>query len=200
MLWPRTKIAANPMQRFILQEERVVLRPALETDRDEWLSVRAKNKDYLVPYEPSWPHDALTPAFFDRRHARLQQDWATDATYAFLVFSKDDGAMIGGMNINNVTRGAAQYATLGYWIDEECQGKGLMREAGHAALAFSFDTLRLARMNAACMPHNDRSKNLLLSLGFKEEGFAKSYIQINGERADHVLFGLNRDDFSGVTG
>jgi [ribosomal protein S5]-alanine N-acetyltransferase len=199
MLWSRTKTINNPLQRFTLPGERIFLRPAMDTDRDEWLALRAKNKAYLTPFEPTWPDDALTPDFYDRRLIRVQQDWVNDHAYAFLVFSKDTGTMIGGMNINNVTRGAAQYATLGYWIDEDAQGQGLMKEAGMMALSFVFKTVRLARMNAACMPHNLRSKKLLLSLGFTEEGFAKGYIQINGKREDHVLFGLNADSFSGAS-
>ncbi len=175
----------------------VYLRPCIPSDCNEWLDVRARNQSHLKPYEPAWPSDALTPDFFARRAARLAKDWQQDKGYSFLLFDKQSDAMIGGININNVTRGAAQFASLGYWIDRDYQGRGLMHQAGQEILRFAFDKLLLQRLNAACMPHNLRSKNLILTLGFSEEGYARKYLQINGRREDHILFGLNRDDYSG---
>jgi ribosomal-protein-alanine N-acetyltransferase len=55
-------------------------------------------------------------------------------------------------------------------------------------------------MNAATLPHNRKSQTMLLRLGFSEEGFAKKYIQIDGRRQDHILYGLDAADFSGATG
>lgn len=173
----------------------VVMRPAIEADCQEWLLVRARNQNHLTPYEPVWPKDALTPEFFERRQLRTTCDWKDDRAYSFLIFHKDKGHMIGGINVNNVTRGAAQSAFIGYWIDEEYQGRGYMMQAGEEVMAFCFKNLVLSRVNAACMPHNLRSKNLLLKLGFVEEGFAKKYLQINGAREDHILFGLNAEDY-----
>lgn len=156
------------------------------------------NQTYLQPYEPTWPAESLTQAFFKRRVERLMQDWAADRTYAFLIFHND--RLIGGINVNNVSRGAAQFASLGYWLDEMSQGHGYMGEAANAVLHFSFEHLALYRVNAATLPHNRRSRVMLERLGFREEGFAKAYIQINGRRQDHILYGLNDSDFSGASG
>jgi [ribosomal protein S5]-alanine N-acetyltransferase len=195
MMWTRRKSPLQTLEDVILVADDVVLRPAISDDCREWLTVRRKNALYLRPYEPAWPADALTPEFFVRRLSRLSRDWQEDRSYGFLIIHKDTGELIGGINVNNVTRGAAQYATLGYWIDESLQGKGYMRQAGQEVLRFCFEKLALGRVNAACMPHNLRSKNLLLKLGFVEEGFARRYLQINGKREDHILFGLNVDDY-----
>lgn len=193
MIWARRKSPAKATDDGILVGTDVVMRPAIEGDMQEWLLVRSRNQDYLKPFEPSWPRDASTPEYYKRRLLRTTRDWEEDRAYAFLIFHKTTGDLIGGINVNNVTRGAAQFASLGYWIDEEIQGKGYMHQAASEVLTFCFETLVLSRMNAACMPHNLRSKKLLLGLGFTEEGFAKQYLQINGRREDHVLFGLNAD-------
>lgn len=134
-----------------------------------------------------------------RRAARLAREWEQDRTYAFLIFLKE-GRLAGGLNINNVSRGAANYGALGYWLDESLQGNGYMTEAGFAVLEYAFSALQLSRMNAATLPHNHKSRAMLHRLGFVEEGFAKNYIQIDGRRQDHVLFGLNAPDFSGAPG
>ena len=195
MIWPILKKQPLISHNMKLDYGDVFLRPAMMEDYAQWLDVRSKNQMYLRPYEPEWTMDALTRDFFIRRTELLQKLWDKDNTYGFLIFKKDDNALIGGMNINNVTRGAAQYASLGYWLDEESQGHGYMTMAGQATLKFCFHHLHLSRVNAATLPHNDKSKNLLKRLGFIEEGFAKKYIQINGMRQDHILFGINKEDF-----
>lgn len=192
-MWKR-KDRTNPSARIVLECAAVNLRPAELADYPQWADVRARNQEYLKPYEPAWPTACLTPEFFKRRIERLSREWAGDHTYAFLIFKKD-GELIGGININNVTRGAGQMASLGYWLDESHQGQGLMSQAAHAALHYAFTVLGLARMNAATLVHNEKSRNMLLRLGFVEEGCARAYIQIDGRRQDHILYGLNAEDF-----
>ncbi len=194
-MWGARKHPHRPAL-YTMQTGRLILRPAIREDFTQWRDVRARNQSYLKLYEPAWPRDCLSESFFHRRVERLQSDWANDRTYAFLVL-KDDH-LIGGININNVSRGAAQYATLGYWIDEAEQGNGYMREATRAVIDFAFSVLHLNRMNAATLPHNHRSRRMLTALGFTEEGFARNYIQIDGARQDHVLYGLNDFEFSGA--
>ncbi len=195
MMWPLREKSAGHMIDVNISGDNVLLRPAVPDDYEQWALVRGRNRDYLKPFEPRWPDKCLEPDFFKRRVERLTEDWLCDRCYAFLVFEKASGELIGGININIVSRGAAQFASLGYWLDEQKQGKGFMTEAGRGVLDYAFSVLNLARMNAATLPHNQKSRNILLRLGFTEEGFARKYIQIDGHHQDHVLFGLNADDF-----
>jgi ribosomal-protein-alanine N-acetyltransferase len=136
--------------------------------------------------------DALDPYYFPRRLEAQYANWHSDYAYAFLIFKREDNSLIGGMNINQVTRAAAQFASLGYWIDQDHEGKGYMAEAMELTIDYCFKNLRLHRINAACMPHNEKSKKLLLRMGFIEEGFAKEFLQIDGVWQDHILYGLIR--------
>ncbi len=194
-MWLRRKKERYSAIDTQLVADDVFLRPARIEDCDEWISVRRENRVYLKPFEPAWPENCLTEDFFIRRLERLNNDWLHDRTYAFLIFEKNSGELSGGININNITRGAGQQASLGYWISQKCQGRGWMTQSALTVLDFAFRRVRLARMNAATLPHNVKSRNMLLRLGFAEEGFAKRYIQINGVREDHILYGLNREDF-----
>ncbi len=196
MVWPLRDKQSDAPPDIRLETQRLVLRPAYAGDYAQWKLVRSRNYDYLKPFEPSWPPACLSQAFFERRVKRLTNDWKDDRTYAFVILLKGKEALVGGLNINNVARGAANYGSLGYWLDEEMQGQGYMTEAGFTVLDYAFSSLRLSRMNAATLPHNDKSRAMLERLGFVEEGFAKNYIQIDGCRQDHVLFGLNETDFS----
>ena len=179
----------------VLKTARLCLRPAQMSDYAQWHDVRQRNQDFLKSYEPTWPPSCLSEEFFTRRTQRLTQDWQEDRCYAFLILKDDNISLLGGININNVARGAAQYGALGYWLDEQSQGQGIMHEAATAILKYAFTSLQLERMNAATLVRNHKSMNMLKKLGFTEEGLAKAYIQIDGLRQDHVLFGLNAPDF-----
>lgn len=191
MIWAGKKEQTTPsLPGMALEGFRVVVRPCRNTDYSEWQRVRSRNMDRLKTFEPTWMMDALTQDFFSRRLHRHARDWVEDRAYCFLIFDKQEDRLIGGINLNHICRGAAQNASLGYWIDETYEGQGYMAEAGRLVIGYAFDTLKLHRINAACLPDNQRSKNLLARLGFEEEGFAKNYFKINGKWRDHTLFGL----------
>lgn len=194
-MWSVKLKSPQPALHCQLTTPRLELRPAREEDYGAWHRVRTLNECYLRTFEPAWPKDCLSEAFFQRRISRITQDWLADRGYSFLIFDSARRDLIGGININNVSRGAAQYASLGYWLDESSQGKGYMTEAAQGILDYAFSILSLHRMNAATLPYNHKSRAMLLRVGFTEEGFAKNYIQINGRRQDHVLYGMNADDF-----
>ena len=83
---------------------------------------------------------------------------------------------------------------MGYWIGEPYQRCGLMSDAVRAVVPFAFDILNLHRVEAACLPSNQRSINLLRGCGFTEEGYARRYLKINGVWQDHVLFAILSED------
>jgi len=197
MIWPLRE--KQPISTIEIKTLRLSLRPGELADFPQWKTVRQRSFPYLKPFEPTWPDGCLTADFFDRRVKRLASEWAHDRTYAFLIFLQD-GTLVGGININNVCRGAANYGSLGYWLDEQAQGNGYMTEAADAVLDYAFRVLHFSRMNAATLPHNHKSRAMLQRLNFAEEGFARNYIQIDGRRQDHVLYGLNAGDYLGAAG
>ncbi len=180
-------------KKIILQSQHVFLRAPCLQDYAEWSHLRAKNKNFLKPYEPQWAADSLEKSAFARRLKKQAEEVELDRGRFFLIFNKQNESMVGGININDIRYSIQQCATLGYWLAEDHQGKGYMKEAAQAVIEYSFNTLNLNRLNAACLPDNDRSINLLKSLGFMEEGFAPRYLKINNQWQDHRLFGLCRD-------
>lgn len=191
-MFGRAPEAANPLQLpdIRLTGTRISLRPPRLGDWHEWAMLRSHNAAYLKPWEPQWDENALTQEYYERRFRRQVREWQGDQCYPFLMIRNDDAAIIGAMNLNNVSRGAAQFASLGYWIAADQQRRGFVTEAGRLMMAHAFTTLRLHRLNAACLPENVRSRSLLTKLGFREEGFAARYIEIDGLWRDHVLYGL----------
>lgn len=174
--------------------EKVLLRAPQMADHAEWSALRAASRDFLTPWEPTWPADDLTRAAFRRRIRRYAEDQRSDLAYPFFIFRKSDNILVGGLTLANIRRGCAQAASLGYWMGAAYAGQGYMTAAVSTILPFAFGTLRLHRVEAACIPGNDASIRLLENTGFQREGFARQYLCINGIWQDHLLFARLRDD------
>jgi ribosomal-protein-alanine N-acetyltransferase len=178
----------------VLQGEGVVLRYPEMSDFAQWAALRGESRAFLSDWEPVWAPDELTRAAFRRRLRRYQREIRNDLAYPFLVFRKADNVLIGGCTLTNVRRGVTQSAAIGYWIGVRYARQGHMYAVLRALHPFVFELLGLHRLEAACIPENVASRNLLLKAGFHEEGRARRYLQINGEWRDHILFALLADD------
>ncbi|MEK6205106.1 MAG: GNAT family N-acetyltransferase [Amylibacter sp.] len=174
----------------VIQAEKVLLRPALGADYAQWAQLRSSSRAFLEPWEPTWPRDDLTKSSYRQRIRRYNKDMRDDYAYAFFVFCRRSGKLVGGLTISNVRRGVAQTCSLGYWVGQSYANQGYMSAAVNAAVAFAFENLRLHRIEAACLPLNGASRKLLLRCGFLQEGYARKYLKINGRWQDHLLFAL----------
>ncbi len=116
----------------------------------------------------------------------------------FLI-DKSSGQFMGAITLDNIRRGPAQMANLGYWIGADFARQGLMSEAVTAVVDYAFRELDLSRVEAACLPKNVASRGLLEGCGFKYEGVAQSYLQIAGRWRNHVLYANLRSDRRGRT-
>jgi len=166
----------------------VSLRTPAMTDFNAWAALREASRDFLVPWEPTWPGDDLTRSAFRRRIRRYTEDLRTDQGYAFLIFRHPDDVLVGGLTLANIRRGVAQAGSLGYWMGLPHIRKGYMTAAVRAVIPFAFATLRLHRLEAACIPTNAGSIRLLENTGFLREGYAREYLCINGIWQDHLLY------------
>lgn len=114
-----------------------------------------------------------------------QKNIQNNTEVRFFLLSEE--RIIGIVGISNIVRGGFQAAYLGYNIDEHYQGKGYMTEALEEIIAFAFSALNLHRLMANYRPDNLASGRVLEKLGFTKDGFAKDYLLVNGQWADHVL-------------
>jgi len=178
----------------VLQGDGVSLRYPQMSDFPQWAKLRGESREFLAPWEPTWTADELSRGAFRRRLRRYQREIRDDLAYPFLVFRKSDNTLLGGCTLSNVRRGVTQSAALGYWIGARYARHGHMYAALSAMLPFVFHILGLHRLEAACIPENEPSRRLLLKIGFREEGRALRYLQIDGEWRDHILFALLEDD------
>jgi [ribosomal protein S5]-alanine N-acetyltransferase len=163
-------------------------------DFEAWAALREQSRAFLAPWEPLWPANDLTRSAYRARLRRYGRDVRADAAYPFFIVRTADDTLVGGLTLGQVRRGVAQAASLGYWMGEAYAHKGYMTAAVRALAPFVFQTLRLRRIEAACLPNNLASIRLLERIGFQREGYARSYLCINGEWRDHLLYALLSTD------
>lgn len=181
-----------------LETARMVLRLPEHSDFTAWVALRVESRDFLTPWEPVWAPDHLSRrSFTNRVYWSRRATRAGNALPLFLV--RRDGTLLGAITLDNIRRGPAQSGSIGYWIGQPHARQGYMREAIAALVAHAFDALELSRVEAACLPENAASRGLLEQSGFKYEGVAQSYLQINGRWRNHVLYANLRHDRRGRT-
>lgn len=172
---------------------------ALEAgDFEVWSEVRTTNADWLIPWEPLRPRNLPDPVTdrntFESRCILRDRDRAADQAYPFAMFV--DNRLIGEINLNNVTRGALQSATIGYWIDQRYAGNAYTSEAVVIVLKYAFEQLRLHRVEICIVPRNERSRKVIEKLGLRDEGIAQRYLQIYGVWEDHIRYAITAEEWN----
>ncbi|MEM7543911.1 MAG: GNAT family protein [Pseudomonadota bacterium] len=180
-----------------LTTDRLMMRPARLSDFAAWVRARRESEAFLKPWEPTWSHDHLTRRAFRHRVSWAKKAIKLERAWPFLIFLRDDKALAGAVTLDNIRRGPAQSATVGYWTAAAYARQGVMREALTEVRRFAFDDLRLGRLEAGCLAENTASRALLEKTGFKYEGVAQAYLQINGRWRDHVLYAALHTDRRG---
>lgn len=178
----------------LLRGHRTRLKMPLAADYNAWSELRGESREFLRPWEPTWPRDDLTRMAFRRRIRRYHREIRGDEGYAFFVFAGPGDDLVGGITLAHVRRGVTQSCSMGYWAGERFAGRGLMSDAVRTLVPFCFEVLGLNRIEAASLPSNERSIALLKRVGFSEEGYARRFLCINGAWRDHVLFALVAGD------
>ena len=196
VIWPWS----SPTSLITLRGPRVMLRLPALSDYQAWYALRHASRDFLKPFEPRWTEADLGHRVYQARLKRGREEAKAGTDYTFFIFLRAGSreTLAGGITLSNIRRRAAQFANLGYWMGHEFAGKGYMSEAVGLVVAYAFDSLLLHRVHAAFLPHNMASRRVLEKNGFREEGFAENYLQIDGRWADHVLFGLTRERYDAV--
>jgi len=182
-----------------IEAPRMTLRPPQHSDFRQWAGLRRASVEFLTPWEPTWSADHLTRKAFTNRVYWAQRSVTSGSAVPLFLIRRSDEALLGAITMDNIRRGPAQAATLGYWIGAPFAREGYMKEAIEALVHYGFTQMDLSRIEAACLPENTASRGVLEKSGFKYEGVAQSYLQINGRWRNHVLFANLRGDRRGKT-
>jgi ribosomal-protein-alanine N-acetyltransferase len=182
-----------------IETERLTLRPPVHSDFRAWAALRRDSEAFLKPWEPTWAPDHLSRKAFTNRVYWAQRSIANGTAMPLFLVRREDNGLLGAITLDHIRRGPAQSGITGYWIGEPFARQGYMREAIQAVVHHAFTVMDLSRIEAGCLPENTASRRLLELCGYKYEGVAQSYLQINGRWRNHVLYANLRSDRRGKT-
>jgi ribosomal-protein-alanine N-acetyltransferase len=164
----------------------VSIRLVAEEDAEELAELMASNRKFFAPW------DAVRPDAFYTAAGQLEAIGAALRSYESGQMMPhvivQDGRIVGRMNLNTIVRGAFQSGTLGYYVAEEYNGRGIAGRATGLMVAVGFEELNLHRIEANTLLHNVASQRVLLRNGFERFGTAPKYLRIAGEWQDHDQF------------
>ena len=173
------------------------LRPISSRDAPAWREIRARNRDWLTPWEATLPPgSSQVPQSFRitvrelRRNARAGRGLPFVTTY--------DAAMVGQVTVSGITWGSARSANLGYWIDRAHAGHNITTTAVAMVIDHCFAAVGLHRIEIAVRPENTASLRVVQKLGLRQEGEAPRYLHIDGGWRDHLLFGITVEEVPGT--
>ncbi|GAA2290141.1 GNAT family N-acetyltransferase [Streptomyces kunmingensis] len=155
------------------------LRLAVRADAQALAEAQLRNREHLGPTEPH-----REPEFYTAAGQAERLDQPNSATW--LLF--DGERVVGRLMLTGITLGPLCSANLGYWVDGDYAGRGLVTAAVEEVCRAARDDLGLHRVEAGALTDNKASQRVLTKCGFVEYGTAPAFLHIAGEWRDHVLF------------
>jgi RimJ/RimL family protein N-acetyltransferase len=186
----------EPNASYVLENERVLLRPLLESDYE-----------LLLPYalnEPdTWKYSYLSARGEDgmRRYIKDALDnKAAGKEYAFIVYDKQTQSYAGSTRFYDIQQ-TWQTVQLGYtWYGEKFRGSGLNKHCKFLLLQLAFETLDAVRVEFRADARNERSIAAMKSIGCIPEGILRNNMPLQeGGRRDSILLSILKEEWiSGV--
>ncbi len=105
-----------------------------------------------------------------------------------------DGMFAGQVTVNNIVRGSAQFASIGYWLDREFAGRGVMPTAVAMVIDHCFAEVGLHRIEICIRPENTNSLRVVEKLEIREIGYAPRFLHIDGDWRDHRIFAITVEE------
>lgn len=171
------------------------LRPITRQDAKPWFAVRARNASWLRPWEATAPEQALETRTFAAMVRDLRRQGRDGRGFPWVLTY--DGRLVGQVTVSGITWGSARWAQIGYWVDRDVAGRGIVPTAVALAVDHCFVVAGLHRVEVNIRPENAASLRVVAKLGFREEGLRVGFLHIDGAWRDHLGFSLCAEDVPG---
>jgi ribosomal-protein-alanine N-acetyltransferase len=178
----------------VLQSGEVTVRPIARTDARAWTEARRRSAAWLHPWEATVPPGGDSrPATFPQLIRRLRKAAKAGSSMPFAI--DVEGRFAGQVTVNNIVRGSAQFASIGYWIDREFAGRGVMPRAVALVIDHCLTAAGLHRIEICIRPENSNSLRVVEKLGIREIGLAPWFLHIDGGWRDHRVFAITQEEW-----
>ncbi|MCY7341434.1 MAG: GNAT family N-acetyltransferase [Pseudonocardia sp.] len=173
----------------------VTLRPVRLRDAGAWSTIRIRDERHLAPWEPTLPGgwtQRNAAAEWPGRWLQLRAAGRRGAALPFAVTL--DGRFVGHVMVGNVVREPLLSAYVGYWVDAQVSGGGVITAAVALVVDHCFGPVGMHRLEATVRPENLASLRVLEKLGFRREGLFRRYLDVDGTWRDHLCFAMTADE------
>jgi ribosomal-protein-alanine N-acetyltransferase len=171
----------------------VALRPIAVGDAAQWRSVRLRNEAWLRPWEATAPPaESERPPTFPTMVRRMRAEARAGRGLPFVITY--DGRLVGQVTVGGIAYGSSRSGHLGYWVDRDHAGRGIVPTAVALTIDHCFDALRLHRMEISIRPENAASLRVVEKLGLRSEGLRERLLHIDGDWRDHVTFAVTAEE------
>lgn len=179
-----------------LEHGPVTLRPIAYSDSEAWRDARARNAEWLRPWDATVPPGATgRPATFRGMVRRLSKLARQDLSMPFAV--DVDGEFAGQVTVSNIVRGSGQFASIGYWVDQRFAGRGVIPLAVAMTIDYCFFVAGLHRIEISIRPENTNSLRVVEKLSMNQVGYAPKFLHIDGDWRDHRQFAITAEECPG---
>lgn len=179
-----------------LRHQEITLQPFRFRDGRAWKELRRRNAEWLRPWDATLPmHDPTVPTSFSAMVRSGNRDAKQGRSLPFVIWA--EGRMVGQLSIGGIAWGSLRSAYIGYWIDREYAGRGIVPRAVAMAIDFSFLDLQLHRVEVNVRPENVASLRVVDKLQLREEGLRRRYLHIDGQWRDHRCFAMTSEERPG---
>jgi ribosomal-protein-serine acetyltransferase len=163
--------------------------------QDAYETVR-RNLAHLKPWMPWATDDYSLEAARTWQRSTLDQFARNDGLNAGIFHS---GRFIGVVGMHHADW-LDRKASIGYWIDLQHQGRGIVTAACRALLSHIFEELKLHRVEIRCAVGNHRSRSIPERLGFQLEGIARQSSSLQGEFENNAVYSMLAPEWVGTRG
>jgi len=169
----------------------VILRPLRLRDQRQWKKVRAKNRQWLEPWEatlPKVPGDVALnepPSYLEMIRSYNKEGRSIRSISLGVWYQ---GALVGQISMGGIIMGALRGAHIGYWIDQSYANLGITTVAVEAMTHFGFKELSLHRIEINIRPENAASIRVAEKSGYHFEGERPRFLHIDGQWRDHHCY------------
>ena len=186
-----------PVRSLELAGQRIRLGTLVESDYEAWYEVRDRCRDWLVPWEPRSKGAPLAPedaVSFATRCGMRERERQLGSGFGFGIFFEHRFA--GEITLSSIQRGPFQNGSIGYWIDKDAAGQGLVPEAVVVVLEIRLRDPPAAPDRGGHHPPQPSSRRVVEKLGMRSEGVALGFLEINGAWEDHVRYAMTAEEWA----
>jgi ribosomal-protein-serine acetyltransferase len=161
------------------------LRRLEESDADELYRLTDANRAYLARWLP-WAGAQTREGTLEFIRMIRKQEAANDGFQAALI---SEGRIVGMIGFHGVNWPHGS-TTIGYWVAEVHQGRGLVTRAVRTLVDHAFGVWDLHRVEIQAAVGNHRSRAIPERLGFREEGVRREAERIGDRYHDLVVYAI----------